>query len=63
VTLDLDTWTEDLGMGVLDDARLRFVVRNVFDEEPPLGATNSPNAFGTYDFIGRYYQVGLTARF
>ena len=45
------------------DNLARFVVRNVFDEEPPLGATNSANAFGTYDFIGRYYQVGLTARF
>ncbi|HEY0648589.1 TonB-dependent receptor domain-containing protein [Phenylobacterium sp.] len=63
VTVNLDTWAETYGMGVLEDARLRLVVRNVFDVEPPLGATNSANAFGTYDFIGRYYQVGLTARF
>jgi outer membrane receptor protein involved in Fe transport len=39
------------------------VVRNVFDKLPPLGATNSANAYGTYDFIGRYMQVGLTAKF
>jgi iron complex outermembrane recepter protein len=63
VTVDLDTWVDDFGMGVLDDARLRFVVRNVFDKNPPFAATNSANAFGTYDFIGRLYQVGLTARF
>ncbi|MDZ4374242.1 MAG: TonB-dependent receptor [Phenylobacterium sp.] len=63
VTLKLDELTEQYGMGVLDQARLRFVVRNVFDTKPPLAATNSALAYGTYDFIGRYMQVGLTARF
>ncbi|WP_397419920.1 TonB-dependent receptor domain-containing protein [Phenylobacterium sp.] len=63
VTVDLENLTEAYGMGVLDDAQLRFVVRNVFDKLPPLGATNSANAYGTYDFIGRYMQVGLTAKF
>ncbi len=63
VTVKLDELTENYGMGVLDQARLRFVVRNVFDTKPPLAATNSANAYGTYDFIGRYMQVGLTARF
>jgi len=53
---------EGWGVG-LDNLRARLVVRNVFDEEPPLAATNSANAYGTYDFIGRYYVVGLTARF
>ncbi|ACG77164.1 TonB-dependent receptor [Phenylobacterium zucineum HLK1] len=63
VTVNLDALTDRFGMGVLNDARARFVVRNVFDTKPPHGATNSANAYGTYDFIGRYFQAGLTARF
>lgn len=63
VTLKLDDLAERYGMGIMEQARLRFVMRNVFDTSPPLGATNSANAYGTYDFIGRYMQVGLTARF
>jgi len=62
VTYDLADVVEGWGVG-LDNLRARLVVRNVFDEEPPLAATNSANAYGTYDFIGRYYVVGLTARF
>jgi outer membrane receptor protein involved in Fe transport len=63
VTLKLDELADNYGMGLIDNAQLRFVVRNVFDKNPPLGATNSANAYGTYDFVGRYMQVGLTARF
>lgn len=63
VGLDLDELTEKYGMGVIDDAQLRFVMRNVFDTKPPVGSTNSANAYGTYDFIGRFLQVGLTAKF
>lgn len=62
ITYDLADMAEGWGIG-MDNLRARLVVRNVFDEEPPLGATNSANAYGTYDFIGRYYVVGLTARF
>ena len=63
IGLDLQELTENYGMGVIDDAQLRFIVRNVFNTKPPLGATNSANAFGTYDFVGRFMQVGLTAKF
>jgi len=62
ITYDLADWTERWGVG-LDNLRARLVVRNVFDEEPPIYATGSANAYGTYDFIGRYYVMGLTARF
>lgn len=37
----------------------RLQIRNVLDSEPPLYTTG----VGVYDLIGRYYQVGLTARF
>lgn len=37
----------------------RVQVRNLFDVEPPAYTTG----IGVYDLIGRYYQVGLTARF
>lgn len=43
----------------LKDVTARLQVRNVFDAEPPFGTTG----IGVYDLIGRYYQVGLTARF
>lgn len=64
VTIDLADATERFGIdNVVDDARLRFVVRNLFDTEPPFGAGASAVAPATYDFIGRQWQVGLTARF
>ncbi|MFN3513180.1 MAG: TonB-dependent receptor domain-containing protein [Phenylobacterium sp.] len=63
VSYDFADMATRMGLGGLDNLRARFVVRNVFDTDPPHGATNSANAYGTYDFIGRYYQVGLTARF
>ncbi len=49
----------------LKGVKARFAVRNLFNVEPPYGAT-TPDAgasAGTYDVLGRYYQVGLTARF
>lgn len=61
-TYKLDGLAEKMGVG-LRGMKARFVIRNVADTDPPLGATNSANAYGTYDFIGRYYQFGLTARF
>lgn len=61
-TYKLDGLAEQMGVG-LDNLQARFIVRNVGDVEPPWGATNSANAYGTYDFLGRYYQLGLTARF
>ncbi|MES2894930.1 MAG: TonB-dependent receptor [Pseudomonadota bacterium] len=61
-TYKLDNLAERMGVG-MDNLKLRFIVRNVADKEPPWGATNSANAYGTYDFLGRYYQLGLTARF
>jgi len=43
----------------VDRLKARLNVRNLFDEEPPYGTTG----LGVYDVMGRYYQVGLTARF
>lgn len=43
----------------LRDVTARLQVRNVFDVEPPFGTVG----IGAYDQIGRYYQVGLSARF
>jgi hypothetical protein len=37
----------------------RLQIRNVLDSEPPKYTAG----VGVYDLIGRYYQVGLTARF
>ncbi|MDP3854087.1 TonB-dependent receptor domain-containing protein [Phenylobacterium sp.] len=54
----LDSLVENWGMG-LDNMTARFIVRNVADVEAPFGTTG----LGTYDVLGRYYQVGLTARF
>lgn len=48
--------TDRLGM---KDVTARLQVRNVFDVEPPFGT----NGIGVYDLIGRYYQLGLSARF
>ncbi len=52
--------TDALGgrMG-FDRVRARFNVRNLFDKEGPYGTTG----LGVYDVMGRYYQVGLNARF
>ncbi|MFN4295636.1 MAG: TonB-dependent receptor domain-containing protein [Brevundimonas sp.] len=47
---------ERLGMG---DVTARLAVRNVFDVEPPAYTVG----VGTYDLMGRFYQLGLTARF
>ena len=58
MTYDLSSLTENMGVP-LEGLRARFIVKNVFDKEPPFGTTG----IGTYDVIGRYYQVGLTARF
>ncbi|MEN5145125.1 TonB-dependent receptor domain-containing protein [Brevundimonas diminuta] len=48
--------TNRLGMS---GVTARLQVRNVFDVEPPLGTTG----IGVYDLIGRYYQIGVSARF
>jgi len=41
------------------DVTVRLQVRNVFDAEPAMGTIG----IGTYDLIGRYYQIGMSARF
>ncbi|MBO9543653.1 TonB-dependent receptor [Caulobacter sp.] len=43
----------------LDRVKARLNVRNLFDEEAPWGTTG----LGVYDVLGRYYQIGLNARF
>jgi iron complex outermembrane receptor protein len=57
-TYDLTPYAERANLG-FTGAQARFIVRNVFDSEPPFGTTG----IGVYDVIGRYYQFGLTARF
>lgn len=52
------TWENGLGLGARD-LTARLQIRNVLDSEPPQYVTG----VGVYDLIGRYYQVGLTARF
>lgn len=47
---------ERIGLG---DMTARLAVRNVFDVEPPAYTVG----IGTYDLMGRFYQLGLTARF
>jgi len=42
-----------------EELTARLQVRNVLDSEPPRFTVGA----GIYDLIGRYYQVGLTARF
>lgn len=49
----------DTSRANLKDITARLQVRNVFDAEPPMGTIG----IGVYDLIGRYYQVGLSARF
>lgn len=53
---------------VLDNARLRVGVNNIFDNDPPLtasaGTTGNGNTYPqTYDALGRYFFLGLTANF
>jgi len=57
-TVDLTKWAEMAHVG-FSRAEARFIVKNVFDSEPPYGTTG----IGVYDVIGRYYQFGLTGRF
>jgi iron complex outermembrane receptor protein len=57
-TYDLSSWAEKAHIG-LTGAKARFIVKNVFDTEPPYGTTG----IGVYDVIGRFYEVGLTGRF
>jgi len=47
---------------VTEELRARFVVNNLFDDEPPYGTTG-PDAIGVYDVFGRRFGVGLQARF
>jgi outer membrane receptor protein involved in Fe transport len=54
----------DLGLGwaVLDTVQLRFVINNLFDEDPPLmaDAVVSNNTDSTlYDLFGRSYYLSL----
>lgn len=59
------------GWNFNENVRLSATVANLFDRQPPMlgntiGTTseNSGNTFpGTYDVIGRYYTIGLRARF
>lgn len=62
VSYDLADMAQGWGLPT-ESLKARFIVRNVFDQEPPLYAGSAANSYGTYDFIGRYFQVGLTARF
>ncbi|HEY8571695.1 TonB-dependent receptor domain-containing protein [Phenylobacterium sp.] len=53
---------------VRDNARLRFGANNIFDRDPPLssivGTTGNGNTYPqTYDALGRYVFIGLTANF
>ena len=58
ITWNLTKWAEKAHLG-FSGAQARFIVKNVFDTEPPFGTTG----LGVYDVIGRYYQFGLTGRF
>lgn len=47
---------------------LRAGINNIFDKDPPIinsaiVGSGEPNAYPTYDFLGRHMFVGLTARF
>lgn len=53
---------------VRDNARLRFGMNNILDRDPPLsaivGTTGNGNTYPqTYDALGRYVFIGLTANF
>jgi outer membrane receptor protein involved in Fe transport len=57
ILYDLDQYAGAIpGMSGL---QARFIVKNVGDVEPPFGTT----AAGVYDLLGRYYYMGLRARF
>ena len=58
LTYDLSDVAKKAGIG-MEGLRARFIVKNVFDKEPPFGTTG----LGTYDVIGRYFQFGVTGRF
>ena len=58
MSYDLDDLIKSNGLG-LTGMRARFIVSNVFDTEPPFGTTG----IGTYDVLGRNFQIGLTAKF
>ena len=58
------TWT------VMENYTLRFGINNVTDEDPPITSTVDPSFNGngntfpnTYDSLGRYVFMGLTAKF
>jgi len=40
---------------------VRFNVNNIFNKAPPLGATTAIGNY--YDYIGRYYTIGLNGKF
>lgn len=40
------------------NVRLRFIVNNLFDEEPPF-----PVSSAAYNLLGRYFTIGMNARF
>jgi iron complex outermembrane recepter protein len=43
----------------LKNMRARLAIENLTDQPPPFGTTG----LGVYDVVGRYYKLGLTARF
>lgn len=47
---------------ITDQVRARFVVNNVFDQEPPQFTTGA-NSIGIYDVMGRRFAFGLQGRF
>lgn len=51
-----------------EEAQVRFICNNVFDTQPPygtvLGSTfSSSGAIGTYDILGRYFELGASVKF
>jgi outer membrane receptor protein involved in Fe transport len=43
----------------LKNMRARLAIENLTDQPPPFGTTG----LGVYDVLGRYYKLGVTARF
>jgi len=43
----------------VNKVQARFVVKNVFNQQPPYGTTGA----GVYDLMGRYFEFGLKAKF
>ena len=63
-------WTHDIQFAIdVDPAVLRFGVTNLFDRQPPIitppsrTATDNTVLGGIYDVRGRFFYVGLSARF